>query len=85
MGAARALAANEGAELMNKIKDIADDALYNAEKGKADEFFKMALPYNEKAREVNPKDRDNLMMLKNIYARTGDTAKATEITNLLKN
>lgn len=76
---------NEGAELMNKIKDIADDAQYNAEKTKADEFFKQALPYNEKAREVNPKDRDNLMMLKNIYARTGDAAKATEITNLLKN
>ncbi len=76
---------NEGAELMNKIKDIADDAQYTAEKAKADEMFKQALPYNEKAREVNPKDRDNLMMLKNIYARTGDTAKATEITNLLKN
>lgn len=76
---------NEGAELMNKIKDIADDAEYTKEKVKADEFFKQALPYNEKAREVNPKDRDNLMMLKNIYARTGDAAKATEITNLLKN
>lgn len=76
---------NEGAELMNKIKDISDDALYNAEKAKADEMFKQALPYNEKAREVNPKDRDNLMMLKNIYARTGDAAKAAEITNLLKN
>jgi len=76
---------NEGAELMNKIKDIADDAEYTKEKTKADEMFKQALPYNEKAREVNPKDRDNLMMLKNIYARTGDAAKAAEITNLLKN
>lgn len=76
---------NEGAEIMNKIKDISDDALYNAEKGKADEKFKAALPYNEKAREVNPKDRDNLMMLKNIYARLGNTEKASEINNLLKN
>ena len=76
---------NEGAELMNKIKDIADDALYNSEKTKADEKFKQALPFIEKAREINPKDRDNLLMLKNIYARMGDAAKAKEINDLLKN
>lgn len=76
---------NEGAETMNKIKDIADDTQYNAEKAKADAKFKEALPYIEKAREVNPKDKDNLMMLKNIYMRTGDSAKAAEINNLLKN
>jgi tetratricopeptide (TPR) repeat protein len=76
---------NEGAEIMNKIKDIADDAVYNKEKSKADEMFKQALPFNEKAREINPKDRDNLLMLKNIYARTGDMTKAAEINKLLQN
>ncbi|HYG50277.1 MAG TPA: tetratricopeptide repeat protein [Flavobacteriales bacterium] len=76
---------NEGAELMNKIKDIADDTEYAKEKAKADEMFRQALPYNEKAREINPKDKDNLLMLKNIYARTGQLDKAKEIEALLKN
>ncbi|HLP11754.1 MAG TPA: tetratricopeptide repeat protein [Flavobacteriales bacterium] len=76
---------NEGAELMNKIKDIADDAEYTREKAKADEMFKQALPYNEKAREINPKDRDNLTMLMNIYARTGQMDKANELKKMLQN
>lgn len=80
-----ALKYNEGAELINKIKDISDDAIYNAEKAKADDLFKAALPHNEKAREINPKDKDNLMMLKNIYARLGNMEKVKEINDLLKN
>jgi tetratricopeptide (TPR) repeat protein len=76
---------NEGAELMNKIKDIADDAEYAKEKAKADDMFKQALPYNEKAREINPKDRDNLTMLMNIYARTGQMDKANELKRMLQN
>ncbi|MFI5204265.1 MAG: hypothetical protein ACHQF2_07190 [Flavobacteriales bacterium] len=75
---------NEGAEYMNRIKDIPDNTQYEAEKVKADEKFKMALPYLEKARTVNPKDRDNLRMLKNIYVRMGDAEKAAEIQKELE-
>lgn len=75
---------NEGAEYMNRIKDIADNAQYEAEKTKADEKFKAALPYLEKARTVNPKDRDNLRMLKIIYVRMGDAEKAAEIQKELE-
>lgn len=74
---------NEGAEILQKIKDIADDAEYNKGKNTADEKFKQAQPYIEKAREINPKDRDNLEMLKNIYVRMGDP-RAAEINALLK-
>ena len=76
---------NEAAEMMKKVNDIADAAEYEREKKKADETFKAALPYLEKARTLNPKDRDNLTMLKNIYVRSGDKAKAEEIKALLQN
>lgn len=76
---------NEGAEQMNRIKDIADNAQYDKEKAKADEKFAAALPYLEKAREVNPKDRDNLRMLKVVYVRTGNAEKAAEVQKELDN
>ena len=76
---------NEAAEMMKKVNDIADAAEYEREKKKADETFKAALPYLEKARVLNPKDRDNLTMLKNIYVRSGEKAKAEEIKALLQN
>lgn len=75
---------NEGAEIINKIKDIADDAEYTKGKNSADEKFKEARPYIEKAREINPKDRGNLEMLKNIYVRVGELEKANEINAILK-
>jgi tetratricopeptide (TPR) repeat protein len=76
---------NEGAEYMNRIKDIADNAEYDREKAKADEKFTAAMPYLEKARTVNPKDRDNLRMLKVIYVRTGNAEKAAEVQKELDN
>ncbi|MFZ5554298.1 MAG: tetratricopeptide repeat protein [Bacteroidota bacterium] len=76
---------NEAADIYNKITDIKDNALYNQEKGKADELFKKAQPVLEKAREINPKDRDNLIMLRNVYGRLNLTDKWQEVNTQLKN
>ena len=46
-----------------------DQVRYEAEKNKADEFFKAAVPYLEKAVQYNPKDTYILDQLKNLYYR----------------
>jgi tetratricopeptide (TPR) repeat protein len=76
---------NQGVAKIEKINEIKDNALYTKEKAAAEEFFKQAIPYLEKAREINPKDRDTRIMLKNIYFRLNMTDKYTEVNNSLKN
>ena len=46
-----------------------DQVRYEAEKNKADEFFKAAVPYLEKAVKYNPNDTYILDQLKNLYYR----------------
>jgi len=46
-----------------------DQVRYEAEKNKADEFFKAAVPYLENAVKYNPKDTYILDQLKNLYYR----------------
>ena len=70
---------NMGAEIMNKAKDILNNDLYTKEKTKAEEKFKLALPYFEIAHEIEPKDTDVLTRLARLYARTGDDDKYKEI------
>ena len=68
---ANSLPANE----MNKAKD------YDA---KATEEFNKAIPYFEKARQLNDKDKSVLSALKKLYTRTGQTEKLQEINDKLK-
>lgn len=58
---------------------------YEAEKEKANEEFKKAIPYMEKAHECNPKDKYTLESLKALYYRQGMTDKTKEIEEKLKN
>jgi tetratricopeptide (TPR) repeat protein len=76
---------NQGADLYNLINDIKDNAIYEKEKQRAADFFKQALPFLEKARELKPKDRDNLIMLRTIYGRLGMNDKYKEVNEALKN
>ena len=46
-----------------------DQARYDLEKNKADDFFKSAVPYLENAVKYNPKDTYILDQLKNLYYR----------------
>jgi Flp pilus assembly protein TadD len=75
---------NMGAMYVNKaalINDIAnklpfDQAdKYDQMKKEADSYLVKAVPYLEKAAELDPKDINTLYSLKQIYARTGQTDK----------
>ena len=79
-----ALYYNEAAELNNIANKIEDAALYEAEKAKADEMFKAAVPQLVKAHELAPEDITTLKILKNIYIQIDDTAKFTEANDKLK-
>lgn len=76
---------NQAADMYKLIQDIKDNAVYEKEKTKADDLFKGALPYLEKAREINPKDRNNLIMLRTIYARLNMTDKWKDVDQTIKN
>lgn len=66
---------NQGADMNNAANDIKDNKKYNEAKAKADERLKQSLPYLEKASEINPKDKNTLISLKQVYARIGDQVK----------
>ena len=70
---------NMGAEIMNKAKEILNNDLYTKEKTKAEEQFKLALPYFEIAHEIDAKDTDVLTRLARLYARTGNDEKYKEM------
>lgn len=76
---------NRAADMYKVINDIKDNALYEKEKTKADDLFKSALPWLEKAKELNPNDRNNLIMLRTIYARLSMNDKWKEVNDKLKN
>lgn len=79
-----ALYYNEAAELNNIANKIEDATLYEAEKVKADEMFKAAVPQLAKAHELSPEDITTLKILKNIYIQIDDEAKFKEINDKLK-
>jgi hypothetical protein len=76
---------NKGAKMYNKANTIKDAALYAKESKKADDQFKTALPYMEKAHQVAPKDKDTMKALKTLYSRTEQQAKYDKIVEELKN
>ncbi len=58
---------------------------YEAEKDKADIEFKKAIPYMEKAHEINPNDKFTLESLKTLYYRMKMLDKQAEVIEKLKN
>jgi tetratricopeptide (TPR) repeat protein len=80
-----ALYFNQGVKINDAAQTIADNAKYAAEIKKADEKFNLALPYLEKALELQPNDKNTLLSLKQLYARTGQTDKYKQINDKLKN
>ncbi|MBA4411347.1 MAG: hypothetical protein C0397_18250 [Odoribacter sp.] len=57
---------------------------YEVEKNKADIEFKKAIPYMEKAHEINPTDRFTLESLKTLYYRLKMLDKHAEIIEKMK-
>jgi tetratricopeptide (TPR) repeat protein len=58
---------------------------YEEEKSKADIEFKKAIPYMEKAHEINPTDKFTMESLKNLYYRAKMMDKHAEIIEKMKN
>lgn len=76
-----ALYFNQGAEIINKIKDLpaSKSAEYDAGLAKSKAIFKKAIPYFEKALSINPTDLSVLNSLKESYVRIGDYTKSNEM------
>ncbi len=87
---------NLGALYFNKFVDIKKDA-EKIKPEKQEDFDKMdkldkeakvfltkSRPYVEKCYEMNNKDKNTLLMLKQIYSNLGDNPKAKEISDILK-
>lgn len=72
---------NDGAEMANKANGIPANKVteYEAAKKKFEAKFKDALPYLEKAHQLNPTDKATMQSLKQLYTRIGDLAKAGEM------
>ncbi len=77
-----ALYYNKAASMTAKLNALSNDfspagtKKYNALKAEMDGFFKQALPYFLKAEELDPKDVNTMIALKEIYARSGDFEKS---------
>lgn len=66
---------NEAVEIIKKAENITDNKTYNQEVEKANSVFRKALPFMEKALEINPEDRDFKQTLKGLYYRLGENEK----------
>jgi tetratricopeptide (TPR) repeat protein len=64
-----ALYNNHGVTISKAADSIKDMAKYNAENKRASDEYTKALPFLEKAHEMNPTDRQTMYALKQIYAR----------------
>ncbi len=74
-----ALFFNEGVKIFEKAQGIQDQKLYDEEKVKFENMWIKAQPYLEKALKMDPKDKSTLLSLKQLYARTKQNDKLSEI------
>ncbi len=77
---------NQAAEMVNEANKIPPSKAkeYDAAKIKFEAKFVEAKPFLEKAHELNATDRNTMLSLKQLYARTGETEKYTRINKLLE-
>ncbi len=78
-----ALYFNYGVKLNTEASNASSDSKYKALKKQATSNFDKALPYLETAFELNGKDKNTIMSLKQLYAQKGDYAKSKEMKMLL--
>ncbi|MCB9169315.1 MAG: tetratricopeptide repeat protein [Flavobacteriales bacterium] len=76
---------NRAASCYEKANAIKDNDKYNKAKTACDEIYLKAVPYFEKAHELNPDDAPTVQQLMKLYAKTGDLDKAAEMKKLLGN
>ena len=63
-----------GEEMAKELNDIPlnEQARYDAKLGEINDLYKKALPYFQKAHELNPEDSSSVELMKNIYFRFRD-------------
>ena len=69
---------NQGAEILKEAQDMDLDTYKKegkAVEARANEVFALAVPYFEKAHEVNPEDISTLQTLQTLYALMKDYEK----------
>ena len=86
-----ALYFNKAVQMVNEANDMWKPRMSNDEAAKQKDLeeggkamFSTALPYLEKALEVEPNDRETLRSLRDIYARVGMDEKMLEVSAKLK-
>ena len=78
-----ALFFNKAVELNNSANSTSDDKKYKLLKTQANIYFDKGLPYLESAYLINPKDKNTLLSLKQLYYMKGDYKKSDEIKRVI--
>ena len=78
-----ALYFNYGVKLKGDASNTLLDSKYKKLKKQADDNFSKALPYLEVAFDLNPKDRNTIISLKQLYALKGDYDKSNTMKKKL--
>ncbi|HOI27271.1 MAG TPA: tetratricopeptide repeat protein [Paludibacteraceae bacterium] len=71
-------------EINDKASSIKDNKKYQVERNRAKDEFIKAIPYLEKAKSINPKDIDNLRVLRAAYLRADKGAEYNKIDAEIK-
>lgn len=75
---------NIAADKLNAAGSIKNQAEYAKEKEKCEAIFNQALPYLEKAHEMDIKDKDTMKLLKQLYFRQNNMDKYNKIKGELE-
>ena len=75
---------NRAVEELERVNAIKDDRTYLKEKAKMKALFEKPRPYFEKARSLNPEERDYIIALRGIYYNLQLTKDYEEMDKLLK-
>ncbi|MGC6428874.1 MAG: tetratricopeptide repeat protein [Flavobacteriales bacterium] len=74
---------NKAGKMLNEANSIKDFNKYDAAKNKADKLMLKGLPHIEACYEMQPDDKNILIVLKELYYRNGNEAKYKEIVSKL--
>lgn len=75
---------NDAVEASNEANEIKDNEAYQKARDEANKMFKDALPYIEKAHELQPEERSIMSTLKTLYYRLKMEDKYQEMEEKLK-
>jgi len=75
---------NKAVKMYDELVNISDNQEYEKARVTADDMFKAAIPYMEKAHEIDPATREPLETLKTLYLRLQMTDKLNEVNKMLQ-